>query len=126
MITSTPKIEAKKIGGLNLAVIPKRQYDPNNVAFNFTTQVKVKQFIHEKDEFDHFFRLAETFSQVHHLAKIKLEPGKMDQFIQYRTQRLQTVPLDLLNIAPVIQQTSQSTEQEKTSEVAKTNEKEIE
>jgi len=59
------------------------------------------------------------------MAKIKLESTKMDQFIQYRTQRLQTVPLDLLNIAPVIQQTEQSTEQdiEKTSGAAETSEK---
>jgi len=31
------KKEAKKIKILKLAVIPKRQYDPNEVADNFTT-----------------------------------------------------------------------------------------
>jgi len=76
--------KAEKIRGLNLAVIPRRQYDTNKVAYNFTTQVKVKQFIHEKDEFDDFFRSAETFVQVSHLEMIKLGPGKMDQFTQYR------------------------------------------
>ena len=95
---------------MNLAVIPKRQYDPIVLAFNFTTKVKVKQFIHEKDEFDDFFRSAESFSQVHHLEKVKLGPGKMEQLIQYRMQMLQTVPLDLLSILPIIQQKVQSTE----------------
>lgn len=86
-------IEAEKIGGLNLVVIPKRQYGPNTVAYNFTTHVKVRQFIHEKDEFDDLFRSSKMFSQVHHLEKIKLELEKMDQFIQYRMQNYFTGPI---------------------------------
>lgn len=74
--------KAEKIRGLNLAVIPIRQYDPNKVAYNFIIQVNVNKFIHEKDEFNDFFRLAETFSQLSHLENIKPGPGKMDQFIQ--------------------------------------------
>ena len=51
--------EADKTKDLSLAVIPKRQYGPNKVAFNFTTQIKVNKFLHEKDEFDDFFTSAE-------------------------------------------------------------------
>lgn len=97
------QFEAEKTKGLNLAVILKTQYDSKKVAFNFTTQVKVNQLAHEKYEFNDLFTLLETFTRVIHMAKIKLGSAKMDQFIQYIMQRLQTVPLDLLNTVPVIQ-----------------------
>ena len=35
------KKEAEKTKDMSLAVIPKRQYDPNKVAINFTNQVKL-------------------------------------------------------------------------------------
>ena len=38
------KKEVEKIKILKLAVIPKRQYDPKAVAYNFTTQVKLAKF----------------------------------------------------------------------------------
>ena len=51
--------EAEKTKDLNLAVIPKRQYDPNKVAYNFTIHVKISKFIHEEDEFDDLYASTE-------------------------------------------------------------------
>lgn len=73
--------EAHKTKSLNLAVIPKRQYDSNKVDFN-STQVKINFFFHEDDEFHDLFTSAETFKQVSHLVKVNLELEKTDQFIQ--------------------------------------------
>lgn len=105
------KKEANKTKDLSLAGIPKRQYDPNKVAFNFTTQMKVDKFSHEEDEFDDLFSSAELFSTVSHLEIFKLGVDKMDKFIEYRTLRLLTVPLDLLNTTPIIQQAQNNREQ---------------
>jgi len=77
--------EVEKTKDLNLAVIPKRQYDPNKVAYNFTIHVKISKFIHEEDEFDDFFASTELFSQVTHLERFKLGATKMDKFMEYRT-----------------------------------------
>jgi len=70
--------EAEKTKDLNLAVIPKRQYDPKKVAYNFTNQVKISKFIHEEDELDDLFALAQLFSQVTHLERFKLGAEKMN------------------------------------------------
>ena len=103
--------EVEKTKDLSLVVIPKRQYDPNKVAYNFTSQVKIRKFIHEEDEFDDLFASQELFSQVTQLERFKLGATKMDKFMEYRTQRLQTLPLDLLNTTPIIQQAEHSGEQ---------------
>ena len=102
--------EAEKTKDLSLAVIPKRQYDPNKVAYNFTSQVKMRKFIHEKDEYDDLFASADLFSQVTHLEIFKLGATKMDKFTEYRTWRLQTLPLDLLNTTPTVQQVEHNVE----------------
>lgn len=94
--------EAEKNKDLSLAVIPKRQYDPNKVAYNFTSQGKISKFIHEEEEFDDLFTSTELFSQVTHLERFKLGAAKMDKFMEYRTQRLQTLPLYLLNTTPTV------------------------
>jgi len=73
--------------------------------------VKVSKFIHENDEFDDLFTSAELFSQVSHMEIFKLGSEKMEKFMEYRTQRLLTVPLDLLNATPIVQQAEHSEEQ---------------
>lgn len=95
--------EAKKTKDLSLAIIHKRQYDPKKASFNFTTQMKVNKFLHEEDEFDDLFASTELFSTVSHLAKFKLSAEKIGKFIEYKTQRLLIVPLDLLSTTPIIQ-----------------------
>lgn len=118
--------ETEKIKIMKLAVIPKRQYDPRAVAYNFTTQVKLAKFEHEKVEYDDLFTSAELFSQVKHLAKIKLGAEGIDKFMKFRTERLQTLPIDLLNTTPMVQQEGHNEEQatEKSPEKEKSLEKE--
>lgn len=65
----------EKIKVLKLVVIPKTQYDQRAVAYNFTSQVKLAKFEHETYECDDLFTLAELFSGLKHLAKIKLGAG---------------------------------------------------
>lgn len=117
--------EEKKIKILKLAVIPKSQYDPNKVAYNFTTQVKLAKFDHEKYDYDDLFASAKSFSQEKHLAGIKLGTGGIDKFMQFRTQRLQTLPLDLLNTTPMVRQEVHSEEHitKKIPKKEQTNEK---
>ena len=79
------KKESEKTKDLSLSVIPKRQYNPNKVAFNFTIQVKISKFIHENDEFDDLFASAELFSTISHLARFKVGAEKMEKFMEYKT-----------------------------------------
>jgi len=68
--------------------MPGRQYDPNKITKNLTAMVKIKQFIHENDGFDDLFEQAETFSQVLHLASIRIDPVDLKEFHIYRNRRL--------------------------------------
>jgi len=49
------KKEIQNITSLNLATMSSKQYDPNKVAKHFIALVKIRQFIHEDDEFDYLF-----------------------------------------------------------------------
>lgn len=80
--------ETKKIKILKLVVIPKRQYDPKAMAYNFTSHVKIAKFEHEKDGYDDLFTSTELFYQVKHLANIRLAAKGLDKFMKFRTQRL--------------------------------------
>ena len=88
---------------LKLVVIPKRKYVPKFVAYNVTSQAKIAKFEHEKDNYDDFFASAELFSQVKQLAKIKLGAEGLEECLKFRTHRLQTLPLDLLNTTSMVQ-----------------------
>ena len=62
--------------------------------------MNVRKFIHEEDEFDDLFASAKLFSQVTHLERFKLGAAKMDKFMEYKTRRLQTLPLDFIEYYP--------------------------
>jgi len=57
--------ETEKIKLLNLATIPKRQYDPKKVAYNVTSQAKIARFDHEEDA------LMTCFLQQNYFSKSK-------------------------------------------------------
>lgn len=97
--------EIQNITALNLAIVPGRQYDPNQVAKIFTAMVKIKEFNRDVDSFDDLFEQAERFSQVLHLASLKLDPEDLREFHIYRNKRLEQVPLDLLQIEEVSEPT---------------------
>ena len=81
----------------------KRQYDPRKVAYNVTSQAKIAKFDHEEDSFNDLFVSSEAFSQVKHMAKIKLGAEGLEEFYKLRTQRLETLPIDLLNTTSMVQ-----------------------
>lgn len=93
--------EAEIIMFLKLDIVLGRKYDPNGIAKEFTTMVKVKQFTHEEDAFDDLFIKAETFSQVQHMASLVLTPDDINDFHVYKEKGLLKVPLDLLQIEPI-------------------------
>lgn len=76
--------EAEKIKLLNLATIPKRQYDPKKDAYNVTSQAKIARFDHEEDSFDDLFSSVQLFFQVKGLAKTKLGIERLEKFNRLR------------------------------------------
>ena len=44
-----------------LHTLPKRQFDPEKVAQNVTTKLKLKPCVHEAQEFNNILQLAQTF-----------------------------------------------------------------
>jgi len=113
--------EAEKIKLLKLATILKRKYNPRSVGYNVTAQAKITKFYHEKDNFDDLFVSTEVFSQVKHLAKIKLGAEGLEEFYKLRAHRLETLSLDLLNTTFMVQPQGHSEETitEKTLEIEK-------
>lgn len=86
---------------LKLPKFPRRQYDQNGTAKDFTTMVKVKVLSHEKDAFDDVFLQKETFTDVKHMASLLFDPEDLEAFHEYREKRLLNVPLDQLQIEPI-------------------------
>lgn len=62
-------LEIKQIEGMQLPTIPPRQYDPKKVIHDFTTQVKIRPFVHGPDDFDDLFETCESYRQMKHLEK---------------------------------------------------------
>ena len=118
------KKETIKISNLKLATIPGRQYDPNKVAFDFTTLVQISNFEHEPNVFDNLFVSIDKFSRVYDLAKSKFQAKDMNKFMQFRSHRLLKIPLDQLRI-PLQENESMEIEQKKKEDAASKIEKEV-
>ena len=117
--------EAKAKESLKLTTFPRRQYDSNGTAKDFTTMVKVKPFTHEEDAFDDLFLQKETFSEVMHMASLIFTPDDVKNFHVYRKRRLLKVPLDLFQIEPIreptpdvsLEDSSKENSEEETQEI---------
>lgn len=107
---------------LNLETIPRRKYDPKNIAYNATSQAKLTRFDHEEDIFDDLFSLAKLFFQIKGLIAAKLGTQGLEKFNRLRAQRLETLPLDLLATTSTVQPKGQS--EQDTPKVKKVHEKE--
>ena len=88
---------------LNLATIPNRRFDPRKVVYNVLEHAKLTKFDYEEDDFDDLFSSAESLFQVQTLAKMRYNDEGLVEFNKLRQQRLHTLPLDLLAIAPTTQ-----------------------
>lgn len=64
------QVEVKHIHSLNLVEFREMKYDPIKVVYDFTTDIKVKEFVHEDDHFDYLFLVVEQFSQVQSLSSL--------------------------------------------------------
>ena len=93
--------EAQKIKDFRWATIPKRQYDPKNVSFNFTSMVRISKFEHEEADFDDLFASVEGFSQVKHLEKLKFGAKGMEEFLRFKNNKLLKIPLEQLRTTPL-------------------------
>ena len=106
--------EALKMKSLTLATLPNRHFDPDKVAYNALEQAKLAKFDHKEDMFDDLFSTAESMSQVRSLARMKYQNEGLVEFNRLRAQRLQTLPLDLLETSPAAE--SNEPEQRHTKE----------
>ena len=88
---------------LKLATLPNRCFDQKKVIYNVLDQAKLIKFEHKEDEFDDLFSSAESIFQVQEIAKIRYHDEGLVEFNKLREQSLQTLPLDLLATAPMIQ-----------------------
>ena len=77
-------LERNQIKCLKLFLNSNKKYEPNQVAFNFTIQVKIKPFSHEDDDFYDLFESVDTYSIVEKLAAPRLNPQKLSKFKNYR------------------------------------------
>lgn len=108
---------------LQLPNFPGRQYDPFGVVSNFTTTVKIKVFSHEEDPFDDAFLHKNTFREVQHTTQIVFDQESLQNFDNYRKQRLSKVPLDQLLIEPIREPTPSVSISEGSKEKSKTSSK---
>ena len=108
------------MNSLTLATLPSRRFDPNKVVYNVLEQAKLTKFEHKEDDFDDLFSSVESLFQVQTLAKMRYHDDRLAEFNKLREQRLQTLPLDLLATASMIQ--SSKPEQQLTSEPPATSE----
>ena len=61
--------------------------------------------MHEKDDFDDLFEGTEKFSKVLNMASNRISVAYIKSFHEYINKRLETVPLDLLQIKEISEPT---------------------
>eukprot|EP00253_Pinus_taeda_P019687 PITA_19687 len=90
--------EVENVTSLQLFKLPARPFDPNNVAHDFTTNVKVKVFVGKKDLFDDLFQSRSSLQEILREAQSKLSPYDLQRFMLYRERRLASVPIEKLRL----------------------------
>lgn len=84
---------------LQLFKFPARPFDPNEVAQDFTTTVKIKVFVGKKDLFDDIFQSKSSLQEILREAQSRLSPDDLQRFMLYREIRLANVPLEKLRLS---------------------------
>lgn len=113
--------EVNNILALQLPKFPRRQYDPFGIVKYFNTMVKIRVFTHEKYPFDDVFLQKNTFKEVQHMEQILFDKEGLQNFENYRKQRLSKVPLDQLLIEPIRDPTPSVSISEDSKEKSKTS-----
>lgn len=84
---------------LQLFKFSSRPFNPNNVAQEFTTNVKIRVFSGKKDLFDDLFQSKSSLKEVLQEAQSRLSPDDLRKFTLYRERRLASIPLEGLRVA---------------------------
>lgn len=90
--------ESVSLEGLRLHSLPKRQFDPDNIAYNINTSVKIKPYNHKANKFENLLQSAHSFEQAFEWVRTNLSPGDFESFQEVRNKRLGVIPLHLLKI----------------------------
>jgi len=88
--------EVENVTSLQLFKFLARPFDPNEVAQNFTTNVKIKMFVGKKDLFDDLFQNKSSLQEILREAQTRLSPDDFQRFKVYREKRLASIPLEKL------------------------------
>ena len=83
---------------LQLFKFPVRPFDPNDVAQEFTTNVKIRVFSGKKDPFDDLFQSKSSLKKFLQEAQSRLSPDDLQKFTLYRERRLASIPLERLRL----------------------------
>ena len=84
---------------LQLFKFPGRPFDPNEVAQNFTTTVKIKVFFGKKDLFDDIFQHRSSLQEILREAQLQLSIEDFQKFMVYKERRLASIPLEKLRLS---------------------------
>jgi len=90
--------EVENVTCLQLFKFPARPFDPNEVAQNFTTNIKVKIFVGKKDLFDDLFQNKISLQGILREAQSRLSPDDFQRFMVYREKILASIPLEKLQL----------------------------
>jgi len=90
--------ESVNMEAVKLHTLLKRQFDPDKVAHNITTAVKLKPYNHEDSDFYDLLQSAKSFEQVFEWAKANPSPENFERFQEFRNERLEVIPMHLLKI----------------------------
>ena len=69
---------------LRLHTLPKRQFDPDRIAYNITIIVKIKPYNHEPNYFEDLLQSAKSFEQSFEWARKNLSPHDFESFKKFR------------------------------------------
>ena len=72
--------ESLSLESLRLHTLPKGQVDPEKIAHNIATTVKIKTFNHEANNFEDLLQSAKSFEQVFEWARENLTPEDFESF----------------------------------------------
>ena len=91
--------EVENVTCLQLFKFSSRPFDPNNVAQEFTTNVKIRVFSGKKDLFDDLFQSKSSLKEILQEAQSRLSLDDLRKFNLYRERRLASIPLEGLRVA---------------------------
>lgn len=91
--------EVENVTCLQLFKLPARPFNPNDVAQEFTTNVKIRVFSGKKDLFYDLFQNKSSLQEILREAQSRLSPGDLQKFTLYRERRLASILLERLRLS---------------------------